>query len=50
MRAHRKACSTAREGGKAIIQDIEEEAGKAGKLPADVFRKESQRDWCRWRP
>jgi hypothetical protein len=26
------------EDGKAIIQDIEEEAGKAGKLPADVFR------------
>ncbi len=26
------------EDGKAIIQDIEEEAGKTGKLPADVFR------------
>ncbi len=26
------------EDGKAIIQDIEEEAGKPGKLPADVFR------------
>jgi hypothetical protein len=26
------------EDRKAIIQDIEEEAGKAGKLPADVFR------------
>ncbi len=26
------------EDGKAIIQDIEEEAGKAGRLPADVFR------------
>jgi hypothetical protein len=26
------------EDGKAIIQDIEEDAGKAGKLPADVFR------------
>jgi hypothetical protein len=26
------------EDGKAIIQDIEEESGKTGKLPADVFR------------
>jgi hypothetical protein len=26
------------EDGKAIIQDIEEEAGKVGKLPADIFR------------
>ncbi len=26
------------EDGKAIIQDIEEEAGKTGKLPANVFR------------
>jgi hypothetical protein len=26
------------EDGKAIVQDIEEEAGKTGKLPADVFR------------
>jgi hypothetical protein len=24
------------EDGKAIIKDIEEEAGKAGKLPADI--------------
>jgi hypothetical protein len=26
------------EDGKAIVQDIEEEAGKTGKLPAEVFR------------
>ncbi len=26
------------EDGKAIIQDIEDEAGKTCKLPADVFR------------
>jgi hypothetical protein len=26
------------EDGKAIVQDIEDEAGKTGKLPADVFR------------